>query len=119
MNILLTIVGLIGITIIITSGAIFDSLRKVISEKSESSGRLINCPMCTGFWIGLIVGFVGMPIDISPIILAGIVAVLSWSTYTVVDYFATKSVWYAIKTVRHSEKSSSSKPDDVGEKDES
>jgi len=42
-----------GMTQILVYGNIFSYLREKVEEKSEWLGELVNCPMCTGFWIGL------------------------------------------------------------------
>ncbi len=97
----LIILGLVGITIIITTGAIFEELREKISDLSQVLGKLINCPMCTGFWVGFFFGFLS---EIAPpIIVGGLVSVLSWALYSVVDYFSTKSTWYATQIVKETE----------------
>ena len=90
----LLVLGLVGITIIITSSSILNSLRIQIKKRSDTLGELIECPMCTGFWVGLFFGAVSGIAP--PIIMGGLISLLSWSTYTVVDYFATKSTWYAV-----------------------
>lgn len=113
MNTLLMIFGLAGLTVIITSGAIFEGVREILSSKSKSVEKLINCPMCTGFWVGLIYGFY---IEISPVILAGVIAILAWSIYTIVDYFSTKATWYAVRTMRDSK---TEEVEDVEENNES
>jgi len=42
-----------GLTQILVYGTIFSSLRRKIEERSEWFGALFNCPMCTGFWVGV------------------------------------------------------------------
>ncbi len=42
-----------GITQIIVYGEIFDPLRQFLKNKSEWFGKLVSCPMCTGFWVGV------------------------------------------------------------------
>lgn len=97
----LIILGLVGITIIITTGSIFEELRNKVSETSQILGKLINCPMCTGFWIGFFFGFLS---DIAPpIIVGGLISLLSWSIYSVVDYFITKGTWYATRIISENE----------------
>lgn len=112
MSIDLMILGLVGITIIITLGSIFEEVRNNISEKSVVLGKLINCPMCTGFWVGFFFGFIdGMA---PPMITGGLVSLISWVTYSVVDYLNTKGTWYATQIVRETESVS-----DRGEENES
>jgi hypothetical protein len=112
MSIDLMILGLVGITIIITAGSIFEELRNNIAEKSVVLGKLINCPMCTGFWVGFFFGFMdGMA---PPMITGGLVSLLSWVAYSMVDYLNTKGTWYATQIVKETEGTS-----DIGEENES
>jgi hypothetical protein len=112
MSIELLTLGLVGITIIITSSVIFEDIRERISNSSQVFGKLINCPMCTGFWVGLFFGFIS---DMAPpILIGGLVSLLSWSVYTVIDYFSTKATWYATQIIKENQAES-----DTEEKDES
>ena len=43
-----------GLTQILVYGKIFDPIR----PKSGKLGQLLECPMCTGFWVGLFLWFV-------------------------------------------------------------
>ena len=43
-----------GLTQILVYGKIFDPIR----PKSGKLGKLLECPMCTGFWVGLFLWFV-------------------------------------------------------------
>ena len=43
-----------GLTQILVYGKIFDRIR----PKSGKLGQLLECPMCTGFWVGLFLWFV-------------------------------------------------------------
>jgi integral membrane sensor domain MASE1 len=101
MSIELIILGLVGITVIITAGSIFEEIRNKVSESSVVLGKLINCPMCTGFWIGF---FFGFTVDMGPaIIVGGLVSLLSWTIYSIVDYFVTKGTWYATRIISETE----------------
>ncbi len=84
------ILGLAGLTIIISSGSIFDKPRAFISNKSKFLGELVSCPMCLGFWVGLI--FAAL-FGINPIIIAGIVSLFSWGFFNVVDLISTTSAY--------------------------
>lgn len=35
-------------------GSIFDKLREWVSKKSKFLNDLLGCPLCTGFWVGII-----------------------------------------------------------------
>tara|TARA_Y100001963_G_C6783213_1_gene451113 strand:- start:3026 stop:3322 length:297 start_codon:yes stop_codon:yes gene_type:complete len=39
-------------TQILVYGSIFRQHREWIKEKSDWFGKLVSCPMCTGFWVG-------------------------------------------------------------------
>jgi hypothetical protein len=101
MSIELIILGLVGITVIITAGSIFEDFRNKISESSIILGKLINCPMCTGFWVGFFFGFIANVAP--PIIMGGLVSLISWSVYSIVDYFVTKSTWYATQIIKETQ----------------
>lgn len=53
MNILISILTVYGITKIITSGTIFDSLKSKLNNFFQT---LLNCPLCTSFWVGVFLG---------------------------------------------------------------
>lgn len=95
-----SIAGLIGLTIIITSGSIFENFRTFIESYSDILGKLVNCPMCTGFWVGFIYGLYLSPP--SSLLFGGLISLLSWIIYSVTDYFATKSMFYAVKISKES-----------------
>jgi|TARA_R110000744_G_scaffold60850_2_gene125978 hypothetical protein len=42
-----------GLTQILVYGSIFQKQREYILEKSQWLGKLIHCPMCTGYWAGV------------------------------------------------------------------
>jgi hypothetical protein len=66
MNLILAILVCYGITNIVTQGSIFYSFREWFATQTAKGGKLskvygsvyklINCPMCFGFWVGLGVG---------------------------------------------------------------
>lgn len=45
----------IGLTMIITQSYIFKPIRKIIQQISPVLGKLLHCPMCFGFWSGILV----------------------------------------------------------------
>lgn len=47
----LAVLGLAGITIILTRGWIFLSFRRRF-EGRQIAHRFVRCPLCVGFWIG-------------------------------------------------------------------
>ena len=74
--------GTVGITIIFTKGDILEFFRDSISNMSDKLGYLVNCPMCSGFWIGAVSGFA---LGLNPILSAGMVSFFSWLSYSVVE----------------------------------
>ena len=53
MELLYFILASYGLTQILVYGSIFEKQREYILEKSEWFGKLVHCPMCTGFWGGV------------------------------------------------------------------
>ena len=47
-----------GISTIIVQSKLFKPLRELVKVKSRFLSSLINCMMCTGFWVGLLVSLV-------------------------------------------------------------
>lgn len=43
-----------GLTQLLVYGSIFERARKFIRSKSDFLGELVHCPMCTGFWVGVL-----------------------------------------------------------------
>ena len=66
----------------------------VISSKSSFLGKLINCPMCLGFWVGLIASF---NIEINPVLSGAMISLSSWSISNVVD--SIFSIGYYFDTI--------------------
>ena len=50
-----------GITSIIIYGSIFNRPRGWLKSKSCILSELLKCTLCTGFWVGLIVGYLNNP----------------------------------------------------------
>jgi len=73
-----------GLTAIIVGSHIFSVPRDFLSEKSESIAVFLGCPMCVGFWVGLIMSMT-LPFFVN-VFMAGFSASLfSWAAYTFVD----------------------------------
>ena len=117
MSLIEIIIGLSGLTIIMSSGSIFDTTREFISKKSKFFGELVSCPMCLGFWVGLFFGFVWMKYP--PIILAGMVSVISWTLFNFVDLIMTISAYYTGLIAAQGEFNSSSEDDKAEREHES
>ena len=80
----------VGMTMIIVYGKIFKSLRQKIDNlKVETITDLIHCPMCMGFWSGVLLSWlIPLPLPYlwaSPFISGCISSVLSWITASLID----------------------------------
>jgi hypothetical protein len=47
-----------GLTTIIVQSKIFKPIRDFFKNKSKFTHKLLNCMLCTGFWVGLLISFV-------------------------------------------------------------
>jgi len=62
MEILLFMLGVIGMTHIIVDASIFQWLRDFLDTTlPEKISKLIHCYQCTGFWCGLLCGWAAFP----------------------------------------------------------
>lgn len=84
------ILGCTGITIIMVLSHLLEPVREFISSKSNILNKLINCTMCTGFWVGAVCS---IWFDINTVFAAAISALLSWSISSVVETFNTVSLY--------------------------
>lgn len=53
-DVLYFIIGCYGVSTIIVQSKIFKPIRETLTKKLNYLGKLINCMMCTGFWVGLL-----------------------------------------------------------------
>lgn len=79
---LLVLVG-IGITNLIVNASVLEKFRLFISQRSVLFGELINCMLCSGFWVGFGLGLIE---HISPIYLGALVSLLSFVFGKLIDY---------------------------------
>lgn len=49
------ILSVVGFTIIITQSSLFKPIRNLGQKIHPKFGKFLNCPMCIGFWGGIIV----------------------------------------------------------------
>lgn len=102
-----------GISIIITQSTIFESLRNAVERRSPFFGEGLNCPMCTGFWAGIFLSFLGispahlyifpllvpnlMPADFLYYFMhfsnGAIAAMLSWGYYNLIAFLQHKHIY--------------------------
>ncbi len=81
-DLLIFTLGCAGVTIIIVSSVVMEPVRSFVEKKSASLGKLINCSMCSGFWVGLIASFF---YEINPLWGAAISSLASWSISSLVE----------------------------------
>ena len=82
--------GCAGITVIIVLSSLLEPVREFVSSKSSFLGKLTNCTMCTGAWVGAVCS---IWFDINRVFGAAISALRCWSISSVVDAFSTISLY--------------------------
>ena len=81
---LLTLVGLVGMTLVISVGAIFDPLREGLKgfEVRANPGRILgermSCSMCSGWWVGFAWGIYCREAIFESIVIGGLVSIVSF-----------------------------------------
>lgn len=73
-NFLLFILSGVGITNLVVNATILDNPRDFMSNRSTVLKKLLSCMMCSGFWVGMGLGFV---FNISPVISGAIISLIS------------------------------------------
>jgi hypothetical protein len=73
----------IGITNLIVNASILEKTRNYVSAISPLLKEMLECMMCTGFWVGL---FIGLFFSINPIFGGAIISLLSYSYGSLMDY---------------------------------
>ncbi len=61
MELFFAVIAAFGIANILGKGSIFDKLRSWLESHIELLYKLITCPMCLGFWLGIGLGMVYGP----------------------------------------------------------
>lgn len=64
----LLLLSCFGLTLILVHGKIFDRPREYLSGKCDFFRKLIKCSMCTGWWVGMLMGGLILLHTISPLI---------------------------------------------------
>ena len=49
-----------SITNIVVNGSIFDGVRIYLMVKSQMFSKLLTCMQCSGFWVGIVLGFLSV-----------------------------------------------------------
>ena len=83
--------GCAGFTVILVSSYVLEPFRNFVSSRSEFLGKLINCTMCSGFWVGLIASMFS---DINPLWAASISSLFSWSISSIVEAFSAIGFYF-------------------------
>jgi len=102
----LLLLGLIGITVIVTQSKIFEPIRKLVDSIHSFLGGMISCAMCAGFWVGLfgynIYGLLIVGDGISTIfwgfLFGGIISLLSWVVVELMDFLGTLKDYVSFKS---------------------
>lgn len=85
----LWLLGCIGITTIISVGAIFAPIRRWIGARVHKLGELVSCPMCCGFWVGFLWELLVAQASLTRAFIAGgSVSVLSYAANVFIDSVA-------------------------------
>lgn len=95
----LYLLGCYGVTIIVVSSKIFKPFREFFNNKIKIIHELLNCPLCFGFWVGVITSillnysisfslFYSQPLNIGYLISyyvfdGAIVSAFIWFTYLI------------------------------------
>jgi hypothetical protein len=90
------LLGLVSITLIIVHSEVFSSFREYLKSKNDTLGYWISCPMCLGFWIGLLGSLI---IGSNIVIGALLTSLFSWSLYNIVTAFDAFGNYYTAATI--------------------
>jgi len=94
---MITIIGLIGLTIILTNGLITEAFRKWLYSKNDFLGEAAECSLCIGFWMGAVYSYCYRQEPIVQDILYGaMIAVLAYLIDFVLDNLRAKNelLWW-------------------------
>ncbi len=86
LNTITVIIGLVGVTIVISGGKIFDGLREwllgfaVRWNPLRLLGVMMSCTMCAGWWVGFVWGLTTGHGYGASIIFGGLISVVSFAT---------------------------------------
>jgi hypothetical protein len=83
--------GCTGLTVILVLSSALEPVRDFVSSKSASLGKLINCTMCSGFWVGLVAALLT---GVNPVWGAAISSLFSWSISNIVESFFAIGVYF-------------------------
>lgn len=76
-----------GITNIVVNASILDKVREMLSEQSEFLEGLLECMLCSGFWVGAILS-IGYA-EVGFIAGGAIISLMSYTFGSLMDYIHT------------------------------
>jgi len=85
--------GLVGVTVVITRGSIFDGLRDWLKgfehpwNPLRLGGELISCPMCSGVWVGALWALADGRGWIDVVLFGGLVSLVAWPLAAALSWF--------------------------------
>lgn len=78
---LINVLSCVAITCIIVHSEIFRPARELVAKVHNTIGYWISCPMCFGFWVGILYGYL---VDSNILTLGLLSSLCSWATYNLV-----------------------------------
>ena len=87
-DIFLIYIAAIGFTIAFVYSSLFERFGNLVKRNSDFLGEMISCPLCFGFWSGIIFGFL---YNIDPILLGFSTSILSWLVSNIANMCASIS----------------------------
>jgi hypothetical protein len=87
METLIAIIAAFGIVNILSKGSIFQSLRDWSEFHTETIHKLITCPMCLGFWLGLFLGIAYGPFPWWNPLNGAFYSATTWIIHCIVQFF--------------------------------
>jgi len=91
---LVSVLTSVAVTCIIVHSEIFRIPREFVHRLSEKLGYLVTCPMCMGFWVGLLFGM--MTLFNSAIIVGLLSSLFSWMVYNLTTAFGAVGDYYTV-----------------------
>lgn len=88
---MIELISFVGITLIITSSSIMSGFRDIFSKIGIYAEELINCPMCTGFWVGFIVSYLK---GLDFYLYAPATSFAAWLAFSYIDYIQSKTIFF-------------------------
>lgn len=94
----MTVVGLIGITLVVATGKVFDGLRSWLTGFTHRwnplrwVGEAMSCTMCAGWWVGFVWGLCMGSHVITAAVWGGVISLVSYVTDEVLAILAATSI---------------------------